>query len=580
LLILLTLSAYWQVRHNAFIRMDDNLYVTENVRVQQGLTWENIGWSFTTTYAGNWHPLTWLSHMLDYELCGLNPAGHHMTNLLLHMANALILFWVLQNMTGFLWRSLFVAALFALHPLHVESVAWIAERKDVLSALFWMLTILAYVRYVERPGRGRYSVVLVCFVLGLLSKPIVVTLPFVLLLLDYWPLGRMEMRRGTNFPYRLVFEKASLFLLAFISSALTLFAQWRGGGVGSLKALPLSDRIANALVSYVQYIIKMVWPKDLAVLYPHPIHLPLWQIVGSGLLVGVVTFLILWPGRKHPYLLVGWLWYLGTLVPVIGLVQVGVQAMADRYTYIPSIGLFVMAAYGVPEILKGTRIRKVALSLMASALIILLLFLTRAQVLRWENSPTLFEYTLKVTANNSVIHNNLGVVLLAQGKENEAGGHFIEALRIRPGYADAHCNLGALLAREGRDAEAISHLSEALRLNPGLADAHNHLGAISFRQGNLQEALFQFTETLRLNPDHALAHHNLAFILARQKKYEEAIPHLKRAVQILPAYAEAHFVLGVVYLEMGDRDQAMSQYEILRRIDPARAAVLSQSMKE
>jgi tetratricopeptide (TPR) repeat protein len=324
----------------------------------------------------------------------------------------------------------------------------------------------------------------------------------------------------------------------------------------------------------------MVWPKDLAVLYPHPIHLPLWQIVGSGLLVGVVTFLILWPGRKHPYLLVGWLWYLGTLVPVIGLVQVGVQAMADRYTYIPSIGLFVMAAYGVPEILKGTRIRKVALSLMASALIILLLFLTRAQVLRWENSPTLFEYTLKVTANNSVIHNNLGVVLLAQGKENEAGGHFIEALRIRPGYADAHCNLGALLAREGRDAEAISHLSEALRLNPGLADAHNHLGAISFRQGNLQEALFQFTETLRLNPDHALAHHNLAFILARQKKYEEAIPHLKRAVQILPAYAEAHFVLGVVYLEMGDRDQAMSQYEILRRIDPARAAVLSQSMKE
>jgi hypothetical protein len=288
LLILLTLIAYWPVRHNAFISLDDNMYVTDNVHIQRGLTWESLGWCLTTTRGGNWHPLTWLSHMLDYELCGLNPAGHHMTNLLLHLANVLILFWVFRRMTGSLWKSFFVAALFALHPLHVESVAWVAERKDVLSTLFWMLTMIAYAHYAEHPGVWRYAGVLISFVLGLLAKPMVVTLPFVLLLLDYWPLGRMERERGvlppgsviplaarTGSPSRLILEKIPLFLVAAASSALTLFAQWRSGAVGSLKGLPISDRVANALVSYAQYIIKMVWPQNLAVLYPHPIHWPI-----------------------------------------------------------------------------------------------------------------------------------------------------------------------------------------------------------------------------------------------------------------------------------------------------------------
>jgi tetratricopeptide (TPR) repeat protein len=591
-LILLALFAYWQVRHNSFISLDDNLYVTDNVHVQRGLAWENVGWSFTTTHAGNWHPLTWLSHMLDFELCGLNPAGHHMTNLLLHMVNALILFWALQRMTGSLWKSFFVAALFALHPLHVESVAWVAERKDVLCTFFWMLTILAYARYVERPGTRRYAGVLACFVLGLLSKPMVVTLPFVLLLLDYWPLGRMETERwafssasvlpspgGTNFPYRLLIEKIPLFLLVVLSSALTLFAQWRAGGVGSLKALPLSERIANALVSYVQYVIKTAWPHDLAVLYPHPIHLPLWQVVGSGLLMGIATLLAVRAGRKYPYLLVGWLWYVGTLVPVIGLVQVGVQAMADRYTYIPSIGLFMMAAYGIPEILKEGRLRKPTLHIAATLLIIVLLCVTRNQVLRWQSSTALFEHTLRATVNNSVIHNNLGVVLLAQGKENEARGHFMEALSIRPDYADAHYNLGASLAREGKDTEAVSHLLQALRFNPGLADAHNYLGAISLKGGNLKEAASHFTETIRINPGHAYGHHNLAVVLTREKRVEEAIPHLKQAIQILPAYAEAHLALGMAYLETGNRDGVLRQHEVLQKIDPARAALLAQSMR-
>jgi tetratricopeptide (TPR) repeat protein len=593
LLIFLTLFAYWHLPKNGFISLDDNMYVTDNVHVQRGLTRENVAWAFTNTHAGHWHPLTWLSLMLDYELCGLHPAGYHMTNLFLHLANVLILFWALQKMTGSLWKNFFVAALFALHPLHVESVAWIAERKDVLSALFWMLTILAYAHYIERPGARRYSGVLGCFVLGLLSKPMVVTLPFVLLLLDYWPFGRMKIARGvfssesfrqapmgTESPYRLVLEKIPLFLLTVISCVLAFYAQWRGGAVGSLTGLPISERLANASVSYVKYIIKTVWPQDLAVLYPHPIHLPLWQVVGSGLLLGILTFLILRAGRKHPYLPVGWLWYAGTLVPVIGLVQIGVQAMADRFTYLPSIGLFVMAAYGVPEMLKGIRIRRVALSLTAGALILLLLFLTRAQVLRWKNSTTLFEHTLKVTANNSVIHNNLGVVLLAQGKQKEAGSHFIEALRIQPGYADAHYNLGALLAREGKDAEAVPHLSEALRLNPGLADAHNYLGALFLKRGELQDAAFHFTEAIRLNPQLAYAHHNLGMVLARQKKFQEAISHLKKAVQILPSYGDAHFELGMIYLQTGNRDLSLVEHEILQEIDPARAEILSSAMKE
>jgi Flp pilus assembly protein TadD len=592
LLILLTLFAYGQVPHNQFISLDDNLYVTDNVHVQRGLTWENVGWSFTTTHAGNWHPLTWLSHMLDYELCGLNPAGHHMTNLLLHLANVLVLFWALQRMPGSLWKNFFVAALFALHPLHVESVAWIAERKDVLSTFFWMLTILVYTYYAERPGAWRYAGVCICFVSGLLSKPMMVTLPFVLLLVDYWPLGRMEIKRwtfssssvstsptGATSPYRLILEKMPLFLLTVVSCALTLFAQWRSGAVGSLKGLPISERFANALVSYIQYISKMVWPQDMAVLYPHPLHWPLWEVLGSAFLLGIVTFSILRAGRKYPYLLVGWLWYLGTLVPVIGLVQVGFQGIADRYTYLPLIGLFMIVAYGIPEVLKGGWGRKLALYVVAPLLMIVLLCVTRNQVLRWQSSTTLFEHTLRVTINNSVIHNNLGVVLLAQGKDNEARGHFVEALRIRPGYADAHYNLGALLAREGKDAEAVSHLLQALRYNPGLADAHNYLGAISLKEGNLQEAVFQFSETIRLNPDHAYGHNNLAVVLAREKKFQEAIAHLRRAIQISPAYAEAHLNLGIGYWETGNKDGALRQYEILQRIDPARAALLSQSMK-
>jgi Flp pilus assembly protein TadD len=595
LLILSILIAYWQVRNNEFIGLDDGMYATENPHVQGGLTLQGVFWAFTTTRAGNWHPLTWLSHMLDVELGGLNPSGHHMTSLLFHIANTVLLFWVLLRMTRAPWSSSFVAVLFGLHPLHVESVAWVAERKDVLSTFFWMLTLWAYAYYVERQTLKRYVLVVLCFILGLLSKPMLVTLPFVLLLLDYWPLGRSNLdssvhRRDKSFslsPFgrepsgaRLILEKVPLFLFAAASSAVTFFAQRSSGAVGSLEKLPLGNRLANALVSYLTYIWKMIWPDGLAILYPHPIHLPVWQAAGAGLLLVMVTILVIMAARKHPYFLVGWLWYVGTLVPVIGLVQVGAQAMADRYTYIPLIGLFIMVAYGIPHALTGSRFRKIALAFLGSLVILILLILTVEQVQRWKNSVTLFEHTLRVTVNNSMIHNNLGVILAAQGKDGEARIHYTEALTIKSNYADALYNMGALLAREGKDQEAMAHFVQALQLKPAMAEVHNHMGAILLKAGRPQEAMDRFTEAIRIDPEYAYAHYNLGALFARQGRMQEAIDHLSAATRLMPTYAEAHFALGIVYLEMGKRDLALSEYDILQKTDPTRAKTLHEMINK
>jgi len=449
-LMILTFATFEQVRTYDFINYDDNRYITENQHVQSGLTLEGVTWAFTTTHAANWHPLTWLSHMLDCQLYGLNPSGHHLTNLVFHIASTLLLFLVLERMTGALWRSAFVAALFALHPLHVESVAWAAERKDVLSTFFWMLTMWTYVHYVERPGFNRYLLVLLSFVLGLLSKPMLVTLPFVLLLVDYWPLGRFQFGRLSgdrrshtpkssdtgdqkSIVLRLIREKVPFFVLCAISSILTIFAQQKIGALGSLESYTLGSRIANASVSYVRYIEKMVWPRHLAVLYPYQQMLPIWKVLGSGLLLVGVSVLVIRAVRKHPYLGVGWFWYLGTLIPVIGLVQVGKQAMADRYTYVPLIGLFVMIAWGVPDLLAGWRFRKVVLSISTGLLLSLLMIVTNLQVKHWQNDITLFEHTLAATSNNFIIHYNLGVAFDRQGKTQEAIAHFAEALRNQAG---------------------------------------------------------------------------------------------------------------------------------------------------
>ncbi len=467
-LTLVTLAVYWQVQGHAFVTFDDYQYVVENPHVRHGLTLHGVVWAFTTGYASNWHPLTWLSHMLDCTLYGLNPKGHHFNNLLLHVANALLLFWVLRRMTAALWRSAFVAALFALHPLHVESVAWVAERKDLLSTLFWMMTMGAYVLYVERPGVGRYLSTLLLFALGLMAKPMLVTLPFVLLLLDYWPLGRRHQS-----PLWLIREKLPFLAFTTISSLITFSVQKNWGSV--IFILPLKDRIANTLVSYVTYIGKMIWPANLACLYPHPLDtLPTWQVVGSLLLLLSISILVVRARGRRPYLPVGWFWYLGTLVPVIGLVQVGPQAMADRYTYVPLIGLFLMIAWTAAE--TGYKRSALRISLCAGILIPFLAVGSWLQVRSWRTSLTLFEHALAVTRDNLIAHNNLGNIFARQGRFKEARYHLSEALRLNPDHAASHNNLGGVLMQQGQFQEAIAHLSKAVQIDPEMQAAHYNLG--------------------------------------------------------------------------------------------------------
>ena len=581
-LIAAILVAFWQVRNHEFVTFDDDEYVIDNSHVRSGLTSQGILWAFTATHASNWHPLTWVSHMLDCGLYGLNPGGHHVTSLIFHIASTLLLFLVLKLMTGAVWESGFVSVLFALHPLHVESVAWVAERKDVLSTFFWMLTMWAYLRYVKGPRVLRYLSVLVCYILGLMSKPMLVTLPFVMLLLDYWPLGRFHLGQGnagvafarepTEWPDRrstashLVLEKIPFFVLAAASSVLTLFAQQKGGTVKSLEFFPLGVRMMNSLVSYTGYLWKMIWPGHLAVLYPYSDRFPLWQALGAGLLMVGVSILVARSWRRRPYLLVGWLWYLGTLVPVIGLVQVGMQAMADRYTYIPLVGPFVMIVWGVSDILRGWRYRKMAFAVFAGILFLVLLVVTRLQVQVWQNNITLFNHALEATANNFMIHNNLGVVLARQGKIDEATAHYAEALRIHPHFAEARNNMGSVLFRRGKIDEAIQEYSEALKIAPHYADAHINLGMALVRAGKIPEAIGHYTEALKINPEYPEAHNNLGLALARQGKMEEAAAHYEEALRLKPDYVDGHNNLGSLLAGQGKTQEAILHFtEVLRK---------------
>jgi tetratricopeptide (TPR) repeat protein len=576
-LIFITLVVFHQLPSHDFINLDDDILVYENPHVHAGLNKEGIAWAFTTFEAYNYHPLTWLSHMLDFQLFGLRPGLHHLTNLLFHLANTVLLFFVLRRMTGALWRSGFVAALFALHPLHVESVAWVAERKDLLSAFFWLLTMWAYARYAERPGLKRYLPVLLFFGLGLLAKPMVVTLPFVLLLLDFWPLGRMKFHQGSNdspprepkIPiFRLVWEKIPLFALAAISIVVTFAAQQKGGALKSLEAFPLTTRIANALVSYVSYIGKMIWPQDLAVYYPHPATVPTWQAAGSGLLLICLSSLFILAARKRPYLAVGWLWYLGTLVPVIGLVQVGSQAMADRYTYLPLVGLFIAIAWGVPSLFAGWHHRQSILAIAATILLVSFTVCTWLQLRHWQNSITLFQHTVHVTTNNHFAHNNLGVALAHNGRLDEAISHYSEALRLKSDASEVHINLANVLAAQGSVDEAIKHYFEALRLEPDYDKAHNNLGNALAGKGKVEEAMNHYSEAIRINPDYAGAHYNLGNALAERGNVDEAINHYNEALRIWPDWAGAHNNLGVALEKRGKLKEAIDHYHEALRINP------------
>jgi tetratricopeptide (TPR) repeat protein len=578
LLFAVTLAAYVQVAKHDFVGLDDDIYVTENYHVRAGLTSAGIVWAFSFTDSPYWHPLTWLSHMLDCQLYGVSPSMHHLTNVVLHLANSLLLFLVLYKMTGALWRSCFVAALFALHPLNVESVAWVTERKNLLSTFFWLLTMVFYVRYSKKPGLARYLLVVSVFALGLMAKPMLVTLPFVLLLLDYWPLGRFPLQQvGSDTRTKathatlpvfqrttsvsVVLEKVPLLILSVLSISLTSLSVQRSGILISTTLVPMKLRIANGIVCYARYIGKLIWPQDLAVFYPYPSTVPFWHSVGAGLLLAGISFLVIRAWRKLPYLCIGWLWYLGTLIPAIGLVQAGQwPAMADRFTYVPAVGLFVMLAWFIPHLLTKWRYRRTGLALAAGALLAALLLLTWTQLHRWSNTITLFEHALNVTVNNYLAHNNLGNALARQGKLKQARDQYVEALQINPTFPRAHNNLANVLARQGKSEEAIAHYTKALEIKPKFPKAHNNLGNALARQGKNQEAIAHYTKALQLKPDFAGAYNNLGNVLEGQGRIKEAVFHFSRALELKPDFVEAHFNLGNALARQGKMDQAQAHF--------------------
>jgi tetratricopeptide (TPR) repeat protein len=535
---------FGQTLGHEFVNFDDNDYVYENPTVTRGLSLKGVEWAFTHIVEFNWHPLTIMSHMLDCRLYGLNAGGHHLTNILLHTATAILLFLVLRRMTGFLWRSAFVAAVFAVHPLRVESVAWVSERKDVLSGLFFMLTLWAYARYVRHPfSLGRYLSVMFLFALGLLSKPMVVTLPFVLLLLDYWPLNRFapltlapavtgngDSMKNHSVPWRLILEKIPLLVLAGAACVATMVAQ-----KDIIISAPLALRIGNAMVSYVVYLCMMLCPVGLAVLYPYPEDgLPGWEITLAVMLLAGISCGVFLRRQKEPYLLIGWLWYLEMLIPAIGLVQSGLRAYADRYTYLPQIGLYLLLTWAVADLCAGWRYRRVVLGGGATIILVALIFCARVQTSYWRNSESLWTHTLACTSDNYIVHNSLGYTLLQKGNVDEAIAHFQKAVQIKPGYVEAYYNAGNALLQKGNVDEAITYYQKALQIIPDYTKACYNLGNALLQKGNVDEAIVYYQKALENHPDYAEAHNNLGNALLKQGRVNEAVTHYQKALQINP----------------------------------------------
>jgi tetratricopeptide (TPR) repeat protein len=556
---------------NDFVKYDDHLYVTDNPHVKYGISPESAIWAFTATVLANWHPLTMLSHMLDCQLFGLNPLWHHLTSVLFHTANTLLLFWVLKRMTGKIWASAFVAAAFALHPLHVESVAWIAERKDVLSGFFWMLTIASYVRYTEYQSIGRYLLVFLVFGLGLMAKSMLVTLPFVLLLLDYWPLGRFQW--GRRFGHRrwssphLIIEKIPLFILSAVSSIVTYVVQQHAGAMELEKIYPLNIRILNSAVSYIAYIGKLIYPSRLAVLYPYPgDSLPLWQPIVSILMLVAISAGVLYSSKR--YLTTGWFWYIGTLVPVIGLVQIGQQMMADRYTYLPSIGIFIMVAWGTAELAARWRYREIILGICAGIMLITLSICTLLQIRYWRTSSALFERAISVTKNNYIMHCNYGTSLSEEGRYDEAIKHLSIALQINPSYYYVHYAIGTVLLKQEKFDEAIECFKKSLRFKPNFYKAYSGLGGALYKQGKTDLAIENWKMALSLNPYYHLPGYNIGEAMIEQGRYEDSIYYFKAAVKAKPDWAEAYYEMGRAFYLQGNRESAVEQYTKALQIKP------------
>jgi protein O-mannosyl-transferase len=601
-LAVLVLATFEGVRRNGFLMFDDPAYVTQNTRIQSGLTLDSIAWAFRSSEAANWHPLTWISHMLDIQLFGLNPVGHHLHSLALHIMATVLLFWVLRSMTGAVWPSAFVAMVFGIHPAHVESVAWGAERKDVLCAVFWMLTMAAYVSYARRGGILRYVLVIVCFALGLMAKPMIVTLPIVLLALDFWPLGRLSRGsvgrtapkavtgtfRPASLPW-LIMEKTPLFALTLASCVVTFLVQQSGGAMEMDISLP--SRLANAILSYGRYLGKIALPVNLAAEYLIPPEgWPFWMPLASAVMLIGVTAFVLYGAKKRPYLLAGWIWYVVTLVPVIGIVQVGGQAMADRYTYLPSIGILMMVAWGAAEFATGRTTRCRALSVVSGVLGILMVIGSHIQVSYWKDTATLYRHALAVTRNNHALHCDLGVALARQGRLDEAEQEYRESIRIYPNFAKAHLCLGEVLEEQGRLDEAETQYRQCLHIDPASVDAFLCLGQVLQLKGKFLEAVQvynearqlnpsdfrvplkigeaklglnawadaeeSFNESIRMNPGFAKSYLALGQVLAVQQKYKEATDAYAKAMRLDSSDPGLYYRLGVVWAQQGDLNKA------------------------
>jgi tetratricopeptide (TPR) repeat protein len=618
LLILTSLVAFGRIIGNDFINFDDNSYITENIHIKSGINLESIKWAFTSSHAANWHPLTWLSHMLDWQLFGANASGHHLVSLLLHIGGTILLFLFLNKTTGSLWPSAFVAAFFALHPLRVESVAWAAERKDVLSMFLGLASIYAYAYYVESSKLSRYFIALILFALSLMAKPMLVTLPFVLLLLDYWPLARWQRAlqpellpvsndrglvkkkakpRRADFAKEkkismplinrakiispLLWEKSPFIILAIASSIMTIWAQHMA--IAPLEKLPLLDRFLNAIVSYVTYLIKIFWPVNLAVFYTYEQSLQSWQVFSAASIIVGIGIAVIYAIKKAPFLFVGWFWYLGTLVPVIGLIQVGKQSIADRYTYFPSIGIAIILAWGIVYLSKE-KLRKIII-IPAAAILAALTFMTWQQCGYWKNSVSLFSHILQATKDNYMAHNNLGAALAAEGKKEEATAHYREAFEINPTYSLALTNLCMALVADGKTAEAIAYYYAAIKINPDHADAHYNLAEILVKQNKLDQAVVHFREAVRITPSSFGALNNLGVILERQLKHDEAIYYYRKAMLIEPQYPGIYFNLGVALGNKGEIKEAIEHFRQASNLKPdyeeaRRALKLAQELEK
>lgn len=577
LLLAMILAVFQPLASSQFINFDDNVYILENPQVRSGLSAANVSWAFKAFHAGTWQPLTWISYMLDAELYGLNPGGFHRTNLLLHFCNAAILFAAMKCLTGALWPSWVVAALFAVHPLHVESAAWVAERKGLLSAFFGMSALLAYAWHRRAPRWSRYGVMSAMYVFSLLSKPMLITLPFVLLLIDYWPLGRLRPSlpiAAGSAPARiwpalgtLLWEKVPLFILAAAATAVTWLAQ--GRGLASVAALPPEVRISNALFSYVAYLAQAVVPIRLAVFYPHPgAGLPMWEVAGAGLLLLTITATVVWHSRTRGYLLTGWFWYLGTLVPVIGLVQTGMHARADRFTYIPLTGLSIIVVWGIVELTSSLRLRRPLLAVAAALALCLFSAVAWRQTTYWRDSRTLFSHALRVTEANFVAHNHLGMVFHGEGAIPRAIDEYSRSVGITDKYPYAQYNLGAALYQQQKYDEALVHLRRASELAPNDADTQNHLGVVLNNLGRHEEALVSFREAVRLNGGDVFARNNLASALFMQRRYDEAVVAYQETLRLDQGNPVLHCNLGLALAKLGRLEEAASHFVHALRLDP------------